>query len=349
MQAVNQSKVRRDRANSWPSTRVKYSSDFNFVHTFKGAVFVVDSGIPLQWSRKIKGPKIVLPGGERSKDWKTLESILLFLTMNQVERNQTLVVIGGGAICDVGAFAASLYRRGMGLVLIPTTLLSMLDASVGGKTAINFSSSEKKIKNFAGTFYPAKQVWIVPSFLGSLSRRERLSGIGELVKMLWIAGRNIPVNKILPFLEEGKVDKDFLSLVRQSIQEKTRIVARDPLDKLRIREILNFGHTVGHMIEAGSGMSHGEAVLWGLAIELRLVHKSLEMEKLIQNLGLSFPKTFFLSREKMLDRLKGDKKMNQGKIELTIVGNAGLPKRMRVSPGIILNTFRDFILEVGSD
>lgn len=283
-------------------------------------VFILDGGANL--SLDFPGPCFVLAGGEEVKQWSTLERLLGFLADQSVERNTPLVVIGGGATMDLGALAASLYRRGMPLILCPSTLLGAVDAAIGGKTAVDYVSKEKIWKNFAGTFYPAQEVWIAPHLLCSLPLRERKSGAGELWKMLWIRGKSGMDASVARFVKTGKLNASFLRALRFCVQEKAKIVKKDPLDKRRIREVLNFGHTAGHAFEVAAGaLSHGEAVLWGMAAE-SFIAKAPEMERVvrrvIQDLELRFPDTIkSLSVSDWEKILLGDKKMQANKLEWT--------------------------------
>ena len=322
---------------------------------FSGSPLLYDSGLPTtEFLADWKGPTFPLAPGELSKSWQELERVLSFLVSHRVERKTPLVVIGGGSACDVGSLAASLYRRGMPLVLVPTTLLSMVDASVGGKSAIDYREGPQFLKNFAGTFYPADEVLLYSPFLKSLPQRERLSGIGELVKMIWIAGEEVPFQIIREFLESANADKHFFRIVLAAVEKKIQIVRKDPLDQKRIREILNFGHTVGHVLESGSRgeLSHGEAVLLGMAIEVFALLKKSSMQRELRK-GLEILQEFS-DVGRILKKLKdgrvewelllyADKKIRSGKLDVTLLSAPGKVVRKSVPPEVIVKGITTFL------
>lgn len=319
-----------------------------------GNVFWDDGAPPL--GAAPQGVRL-LPAGERAKTWDALGAVLADLADRRHERSQPVVVVGGGAILDVGALAASLYRRGTPLILVPTTLLGMVDAAVGGKTAVDFTRGESLLKNFAGSFYPANEVWIVPEFLASLSERERMSGAGEVWKSLWIAGKKFSTEPLLRYVRTGQVTPGLRTLIRACLALKISVVKRDPLDERRVREVLNFGHTVGHVLEgaAGGALSHGEAVLWGMAVEARLPGKAgekmqREVERVITALGLSLPEVFrSLDEAAIRSLLRADKKIKNGVIEMTLLTAPGRAKRVSLEPAQLsaaIKTFPEVFLRV---
>lgn len=285
-----------------------------------------------------------LPGGEGVKNWRQLGKLLEALARAKHERSQPLTVVGGGAVLDLGALAASLYRRGIPLTLVPTTLLGMVDAAVGGKTAVDFESHGGLRKNFAGTFYPAAEVWIAPHFLGSLPARERISGAGECWKMLWIAGERFQDQTLLSYVRTGKVSPALGQVVKQCLAAKIRVVESDPLDTRRKREVLNYGHTVGHALESSSSLSHGEAILWGMAVETTLLGKAgAEMQEkilgVLRSLGLELPAAFQGDFEEIL---LADKKTKGGKIELSLLTRPGKIVKKTCAPEKIAAAIRAF-------
>jgi 3-dehydroquinate synthase len=321
------------------TTRIRF---FASAKAMKPEGFVMlDAGLPAsRWEG------FTLRGGEKGKRWGEVEKALEWLAASKAERSSTLVVIGGGAALDTGAMVASLYRRGMKLVLVPTTLLAMVDATLGGKTAVDRESPEGLNKNFAGTFYPADEVWICLDFLKTLPLRERVSGAGEVWKTLWLAGIQED-RALLEFVETGRVSPALGKLVKQCLAVKTRFVEKDPLDTKRIRESLNFGHTVGHALEsmAEGRLSHGEAVLWGMAVESASFGRSamakLAMER-IRALGLELPKEFRLPAARWLPLLEVDKKSKGGMLELTTLTAPGKARKIRVTPAALVHQIRAF-------
>lgn len=218
-------------------------------------------------TRRLSGtgfPNILtLPAGELAKTWQSVESVLRRGVELGLGRDATMAGLGGGVICDLTAFAASLYMRGCGLVLAPTTLLAMVDASLGGKTGVDFMG----YKNLVGTFYPASRIHVDVGALASLPEREYVSGLAEVIKTAVIGDA-----ELLALLERSR--REVLArepgvmeeMIRRSLAVKGPIVEEDPWEKGR-RAVLNLGHTFGHALESATGFSswtHGEAVAWGI-------------------------------------------------------------------------------------
>jgi 3-dehydroquinate synthase len=316
-------KLRFTAENRTTLVRVFANKPAVFKELGKSAALIWDEGVG-------PAPKdaLSLPGGEAVKSWHTVEQILKWLHGAGHERTKPVMALGGGAVCDVAALAASLYRRGVPLVLVPTTLLAQVDAAIGGKTAVDTIDGHK---NFAGTFYPASEVWLCSEFLNSLNERERRSGAGELLKILWLAGKKMDAKEIRTWIQSGKVTKSFWRSILQGVQAKIRIVEKDPLDKKRVREALNFGHTVGHALEAlGDGaISHGEAVAWGMAVEAGLLRKgaTTELRNVLRDLGFIAPE--FMREQSLtnlLHAIQRDKKMRSGSVEMSVLDPFGKKK-----------------------
>ena len=305
----------------------------------KNAVIFIDAGFHAQNTLVLPNGIFceIITGGEVSKNWDALGKILQILCKRKHERSARIIAVGGGAFCDLVAMAASLYRRGSPLVLVPTTLLAQLDASVGGKTAVDAEFDGRLVKNFAGTFYPAEEVWLCPEVLTSLSEQERRSGVGELLKMLWLFGAKFDEEILQLWIKNGQIHKKFWKYVEFAIQAKAKIVEKDPYDTKRIRECLNYGHTVGHAIESlgDRALSHGEAIAWGMWVESAYVSAQFSQEILVclQNLGFSLPS--FLREVAASDFLPffmDDKKMKKGKLAFTVVKAPGQRKLVWVYP-----------------
>ncbi len=211
----------------------------------------------------------VIPAGESAKSWASVEAILDRALALGLTRAGTIAGVGGGVVCDVAAFAASIYMRGCRLILAPTTLLAMVDAALGGKTGINFGG----FKNMVGTFRPASEVHVCIGALASLPEREYHSGLAEVIKTAALGDE-----ELFGMLEKERAR--FLArdaaLLREAVPRcvavKVRIVQED-LTERGPRAWLNLGHTFGHALEAVTGMerhTHGEAVAWGMARAMEL-------------------------------------------------------------------------------
>jgi 3-dehydroquinate synthase len=199
--------------------------------------------------------------GEENKVLSSCEYIWSKLTNANADRNAVLLNLGGGVIGDVGGFAASCYKRGISFINIPTSLLAMVDASVGGKTGVDFA----ELKNQIGLFVEAKEVLICPEFLSTLPTREMKAGLAEVVKHYLIAD-NDALKKMADLF-----NSDMMDLIQQAVSIKSRFVEADPLE-LNIRKALNFGHTIGHAVESlymheEEPLLHGEAVVVGMICE----------------------------------------------------------------------------------
>lgn len=214
-------------------------------------------------------PQVVLPAGEVGKSWPAVEQILRKAVHEELDRDSIIVGLGGGVVCDMVAFAASIYLRGVDVVLIPTTLLGMVDAAVGGKTGINFAG----YKNIVGTFHAAGEVRIVPEMLSTLPEREYRSGLGEVIKSAVLADESFL--SLLETRRDAVVSRDdrvLLEIIRRSVDLKVHVVTQD-YTETGSRAFLNLGHTFAHALESTAGFgewTHGEAVAWGIARALEL-------------------------------------------------------------------------------
>ena len=232
------------------------------------------------WLRCDAATDVVVKAGEQHKNLPTVQRIWKALMKHHADRNALLINLGGGAIADLGGFAASTYKRGIKFVNIPTTLLAMVDAAIGGKTGIDFGDA----KNQIGTFAEAEEVLVDPVFLSTLPRREVLSGLAEMLKYGFIAD-----SKLLEINLENYQD----SILRCG-EIKREIVAKDPFEK-DYRKVLNFGHTLGHAIESHSlttehPLLHGEAVALGMEAALWLSVKQCGLdEKVLRDYEKQLP------------------------------------------------------------
>ncbi len=220
----------------------------------------------------LKAKRVVVAANDFNKSLENLTHIWSFLSINGATRHSLLINLGGGMITDLGGFAAATFKRGIAYINIPTTLLGAVDASVGGKTGINFGG----YKNEIGAFHAPLHTIISTEFFKTLTQRDILSGYAEMIKHALIDSDET-WEKTLNFnLQE--IDYSLLNdLVMESVLIKQRIVQQDPHEK-NIRKALNLGHTIGHAFESfalenNKPVPHGYAVAWGLAAELYLSHK----------------------------------------------------------------------------
>lgn len=266
--------------------------------------------------------KIVIPSGENNKNIDTVQYIWSQLVDNHADRKSLLLNVGGGVVSDMGGFAASCYQRGIDFVNIPTTLLAMIDAAVGGKTGIDFQG----LKNQIGLFSQPKAVLILFDFLETLQKRELLSGLAEIIKYGFIVDRYF-LDAQLP------LSHDFIV---KSIEVKDEITRNDANEQGR-RKILNFGHTVGHALESylidnEYFITHGEGVALGMLSALFLSEKYCGLDHkwtlfYKELYGKIFNRYVFddLPVENLLEIMRHDKKNQGGDIRFVLVEEPGRP------------------------
>lgn len=267
---------------------------------------------------------IVIKAGEKEKKFVNVRRIWSALMYHNADRNALLINFGGGVITDLGGFAASTYKRGIKFVNIPTTLLGMVDAAIGGKTGINLNGA----KNLIGTFAEAEEVWIDPVFLKTLPERELRSGLVEMLKYGFIADA-----KLLEINLENYQD-----YVLRAGEIKRDIVEKDPTEN-GLRKILNFGHTIGHAIESHClttecPLFHGEAVALGMAAALWLSVQQCGLdEKVLQDFEKQLPMLLSETKirlseadiEPVLSYLVYDKKNKGEKPQFVLLEAVGKP------------------------
>lgn len=273
--------------------------------------------------------EIILPDGEAHKDWATLNLIFDGLLGARCERSTTLIALGGGVIGDMTGFAAATYQRGVPFIQIPTTLLSQVDSSVGGKTAINHPLG----KNMIGAFYQPRLVLADIDSLQTLPDAELKAGLAEVIKYGFI--RDLPFLEWLETNMEALLARDPAALayaVERSCINKAEVVAADETEQGE-RALLNLGHTFGHAIEAGLGFGvwlHGEAVAAGtvMAAELSARLGMLDnadvqrVSTVLQRAGLPV-KGPRLGAERYVELMRHDKKVESGRLRLILLKAIG--------------------------
>jgi 3-dehydroquinate synthase len=280
------------------------------------------------------GTPIVVPAGEATKSFKHYENVTHALLQGGVDRQSILIALGGGVVGDLAGFAAATVLRGIRVVQIPTTLLSQVDSSVGGKTGINTPEG----KNLIGAFHHPALVVIEPAVLKTLPRRELLAGYAEIAKIGLILDA-----AFFNWCEEngGKLlaldDAALTHAIHAAVQHKAHIVTEDPEERSGTRALLNLGHTFGHAYEALSGYSgqllHGEAVALGLVkAALLSAHLGYADRTLVSRItdhlaavGLPTNPAFFgeFKPADVIARMRGDKKSANGKINLILLKGVG--------------------------
>jgi 3-dehydroquinate synthase len=281
----------------------------------------------------IKPGILTIPAGEEYKNLNTVSFLWKSFLENGLDRKSTVIALGGGVIGDIAGFAASTYMRGINWVGIPTTLLSMVDASLGGKTGIDLPEG----KNLVGSFYPPTLVLADPQLLRTLPERELISGLAEVIKHGILSDPEL-FNLCASGLD--CVKEDLEQVVKRAMAVKIKIIEEDPYEK-GFRAALNLGHTVGHAVELVSRfqLRHGEAVAIGLVAEARyaeridIADKGLA-DKIAQTLSMvglpvEIPKE--LSREEILRAMKVDKKKHAQAIRFALPVQIGKVKLVDVT------------------
>jgi len=272
--------------------------------------------------------KFVFPAGEGSKTFKTFEELLRTLVKARLDRNSCILALGGGVCGDMAGFASSTYMRGIDYIQIPTTLLAMVDSSVGGKTAIDLPEG----KNLVGTFYQPKGVFIDVSMLEKLPGREISAGLAEVIKYAMILDGNFfaYLHNNLSGINSSDFDV-FSYIIAKCCSLKADIVSKDEKEQ-SLRAILNFGHTFGHALEMVSGYNkfiHGEAVAIGMLMACELAvnlgcfdrDKINALSSLLEGVSLPVKSGLNIDVQTIYDAMMSDKKTKGGKISFVIPDN----------------------------
>jgi len=292
-----------------------------------------------------KYQSIHIPAGDATKNIETLQYIWKQLLILNADRKSLIINLGGGVVTDIGGFAASTYKRGIDFVHIPTSLLGMIDASIGGKNGINFMQA----KNQIGVINLPKMILINDVFLDTLPKNEFDSGFAEMLKHGLIADQ-LYWNELIDFKKDNQ--GDLLDLIKKSVTIKHAIITKDPQEK-GVRKALNFGHTLGHAIESyltyskQQTISHGHAVAIGMVLASYISHKQLSLplttvNDIKKNLLHIFSTIPFNKTEidTIIELLKFDKKNENGEILFVLLKNIGEPVYNEVvSHSILLEAF----------
>jgi len=288
--------------------------------------FLVDKRLFSIYGKELRPSKhafTAFKGGEKIKRFKYLKKLFKDMSSRGIERTALFTAMGGGTITDLGALAASLYKRGMPLQLRPTTLVGQVDAAIGGKTAINGGKS----KNGIGSFYFPKEVFINTAYLDTLNRRDFVSGLIETVKYGFISDISIFDRLMGKDVDEVMRDKaELLNIVKRAVEIKCSFISEDPYD-IGVRMNLNLGHTWGHALETASSyrLRHGEAVGLGILAAMRMSEKmGFPLGGLpgyfsgyLCRIGLD-TRLFDKYRKKALRFITGDKKKSNGDIRFIL-------------------------------
>ncbi len=288
----------------------------SYINLNRKCLIVTDSGVPSEYAQSIKsqakeGYICVIPQGEKSKCFDNYKMLLEKMVEYSFTRTDCVIAVGGGVVGDLSGFVASSYMRGVDFYNIPTTLLSQLDSSIGGKVAIDLNG----VKNIIGAFYQPKCVIIDPDTLKTLDKRQLHAGLCEAIKMSLTSDKDL--FELIETTES--LEKDIDTVIEKSLLIKKNVVEIDPKEK-GLRKILNFGHTIGHAIESDTGLLHGECVGLGM---LPMCSDAIR-EKLLKILAkLSLPTTVNSDIDTLISYIAHDKKASGSKITVILVKEIG--------------------------
>ena len=282
-------------------------------------MIITDEGVPRAYAEKIaeqcKEAYIkVVPCGEGSKSFATTEEILTEMLGYQFSRKDCVVAVGGGVVGDLGGFVASLYMRGIDFYNVPTTVLSQVDSSIGGKTAVNLAG----IKNIIGAFYQPKAVLIDPDTLNSLSDRQIVNGLIEAIKMGATSDK-----ELFELFLKGQWKENLNLIIEKALLVKKHVVEQDEKES-HLRKILNFGHTIGHGFESAAHgrYLHGECVALGM---LYMSNEEVQEQlcEIYEKLGFTVPEFYTFDMEEVKEAITHDKKASNSNCSVVFVSEIG--------------------------
>lgn len=301
----------------------------------KKCILITDTYVNNHYSPLFPNFELIeLESGEHAKSLETVQEIYGKLLDYEADRSTFIVGIGGGVVCDLTGFAASTYMRGLEFGFVATSLLAQVDASVGGKNAINF----REFKNIVGTFNLPKFVICDQALLETLPQREILNGLAEVFKHALIGDPEL-FDFLEGHFEHGKtgINRDFYHrVVHDSVALKAAVVQIDERESGE-RRILNFGHTLGHAIERTTNLSHGEAISVGMSFAVKYSEKekilgSRSAQKILSLLDkMKFPIDPVFDKTKTLAAIKKDKKRAGGRIHFVFLKDIGVPEVKKIS------------------
>lgn len=314
----------------------------------QSTILMLSTSIQL-WNKYLK--KIV-PSGEKAKTFDVYQDCLTSALENKLDRKSLVISFGGGAVGDLAGFVAATYMRGIRFIQVPTTILAH-DSAVGGKVAVNHPLG----KNMIGAFHQPEAVVYDLDFLQTLPEHEVRSGFAEVIKHSLISDENF-YNWLREEIQslDNMNDSQLLEFLTKGIQVKGSVIAEDERET-GIRAFLNFGHTLGHAIEAEAGygkVTHGEAVAIGMLFALQLSTQLLgldfnieEFKTWLKNLGYATSIPAGLSNEQLIERMKQDKKTVNNTIRFVLLEKVGVPALIEVEEGILMMNLKKFVEEGG--
>lgn len=272
-----------------------------------------------------------IPAGEEFKNLKTVENLYKKCISLKLDRSSAIVALGGGTVGDIAGFVAATLFRGLPYAQIPTTILAMVDSSIGGKVGVDLPEG----KNLVGSFYQPELIFISTEFLRSLPPREVKSGLAEVIKYAIISDK-----KLFEYLERVNLKRlDWLYIIEACARIKSAIVEADEKELLGKRELLNFGHTIGHSLEVLTKYkkyTHGEAVAMGIIYECMLAEQltkfseTYRVKNLIAAMGLPTKPDFYIDPAELSEAILRDKKLKDKIITIVLPSKIGVPQYLKL-------------------
>ena len=298
-----------------------------FLNLDRKVLIVTDDGVPTEYAEAVasccRSPLVhVVPQGEGSKDFSVLQELLIEMLNAGFTRDDCVCAVGGGVVGDLSGFAAACYMRGIDFYNIPTTLLSQVDSSIGGKTAIDLDG----VKNIVGAFYQPKKVLIDPDTLKTLDKRQFSAGMAEVIKMALTSNANL-----FALIRDSKdIEVDLEEIIVSALRIKKDVVEQDPKEN-GLRKILNFGHTIGHAIESleDGRLLHGECVALGM---LPMCEESVRKELLPLLKKFDLPTTYDKDKQQLMPLILHDKKMQKDSLTVIYVPQIGRYEIRNIQP-----------------
>ena len=311
-------------------------NEVNSILDIRGkALIVTDDGVPTEYVKTVASQiensvVYTFSQGEKSKNFETYSALLKTLAENNFDRKDCVIAVGGGVVGDMAGFTASTYMRGIKFYNIPTTLLSQVDSSIGGKTAIDFLG----YKNLVGAFYQPAAVIIDPEVLKTLTKRQFNNGLCESIKMAATSD-----SELFKILEENNAEDIIDTVIEKSLLIKKQVVEEDEKET-GLRKVLNFGHTIGHAIETVTGLNelyHGECVALGMMFMASGEAKNRIKNLLIKN---NLPTETGFDIESVYEALHHDKKSDGSGVNVVTVDDIGNFKFEYLEYGEIYNILK---------
>ena len=289
-----------------------------YMNLQRKVLIVTDSGVPKEYSMAVASCcqfpfPVTVPQGEATKAWEFVSMLCKLMLDAGFTRGDCVVAVGGGVVGDLSGFAASIYMRGIDFYNIPTTVLSQVDSSIGGKVAIDFFG----VKNIIGSFHQPRCVIVDPDTLKTLDKRQISNGLAEALKMSLTSD-----DELFRIFEDGRAEDEIDTVIERSLKIKKYVVEQDEKES-GLRKILNFGHTLGHGIESEEGLMglyHGECVALGM---IPMCSESVRTRLIGALEYLSLPTKFDFDIERALDATSHDKKCSGGDVSVIYVNEVG--------------------------